>query len=77
VPGARESVLAGGHLHLVWPSRGATARTRRDRGALPPASSLQTAGKNEAEALGQVARGAADRKLMEQLLRIYGYYDPR
>jgi hypothetical protein len=35
VPG-RESVLAGGHLHLVWPAEAQLPERARDRGAFPP-----------------------------------------
>jgi len=39
-------------------------------------SSLQAMGSHEADALTQVVvRAAADRKLLEKLLRVYGYYD--
>lgn len=72
-----ETVLAGGKARLVWavdpaqfPMRAAMeARFRQ-------LSSLQAMGAHEADALTQVVvRAAADRKLLEKLLRVYGYYD--
>jgi len=73
-PAARETVMAAGRAHLVWtanvPEREALEARFR---AL---SALQGLGKAEVDALTQVVvRGSADRKVLEKLLRIYGYYD--
>jgi translocation and assembly module TamA len=39
-------------------------------------SALQTLGAHEADALAQlVVRASTDRKLLEKLLKVYGYYD--
>jgi len=71
---SRESVLAGGRAHLVWNGEPAEreALEARFRGL----SALQGLGKSDADAMTQVVvRGSADRKVLETLMRIYGYYD--
>ena len=73
----RETTLASGRARLVWPTdpaampeREAFERRFRDL------SALQGLGPHDADALAQlVVRGSSDRKLLEKLLRVYGYYD--
>jgi translocation and assembly module TamA len=73
--GMVESVLASGRAHLVWPAAGFELR-----GAIEDKfkaySALQGTGPRDAEAMAQiVVRGTSDRKLLVQLLRLYGFYD--
>lgn len=73
----RETTLASGRARLVWPAdpaampeREAFERRFRDL------SALQGLGPHDADALAQlVVRGSSDRKLLEKLLKVYGYYD--
>lgn len=73
----RETILASGRARLVWPADAAAmpereAFERRFRDL----SALQGLGAHDADALAQlVVRGSSDRKLLEKLLRVYGYYD--
>ncbi|WDF72135.1 autotransporter assembly complex protein TamA [Novosphingobium sp. KACC 22771] len=73
----RETTLASGRARLVWPAdpaampeREAFERRFRDL------SALQGLGAHDADALAQlVVRGSSDRKLLEKLFKVYGYYD--
>ncbi len=72
-----ESVLAGGKVRLVWSVEPAQFPMRVGfENRFRQLSSLQAMGAHEADALTQVVvRATADRKLLEKLLRVYGYYD--
>ena len=72
----RETVLAGGRARLGWPVDAAFPERESLEIRFRTLSSLQGVGARDADALAQiVVRGASDRKLIEQLLRVYGYYD--
>jgi translocation and assembly module TamA len=80
-PGAktqeRETTLASGRARLVWPADPA-AMPERDafERRFRELSALQGLGAHDADALAQlVVRGSSDRKLLEKLLKVYGYYD--
>lgn len=73
----RETILASGRARLVWPADPTVmpereAFERRFRNL----SALQGLGPHDTDALAQlVVRGSSDRKLLEKLFKVYGYYD--
>jgi len=72
----RETVLASGRARLVWPLETPFPERESLEIRFRSLSALQGVSARDADAMAQiVVRGASDGKLIEQLLRIYGYYD--
>jgi len=72
----RETVLAAGRARLAWPVDTPFPERESLEIRFRALSALQGMGAHDADAMAQVVvRGASDRKLIEQLLRVYGYYD--
>lgn len=73
----RETLLASGRARLRWPADPAAMPEREAfERRFKELSALQTLGAHEADALAQlVVRASTDRKLLEKLLKVYGYYD--
>lgn len=72
----RETVLASGRARLDWPVDTPFPERESLEIRFRSLSALQGLGAHDPDAMAQiVVRGASDRKLIEQLLRVYGYYD--
>jgi translocation and assembly module TamA len=72
-----ETVLAGGHVRLVWPGNAAAFPERESLEIrFRTLSALQGLGGRDQEIIAQASvRAGSDRQLLEKLLHVYGYYD--